>query len=158
MKKINQSSMTQKEFIEFCQDKDKTYLATQLYQWKRRAVINERKLYKAKEGFDLPNSSFRADPGFRKFYDESNTPYSPYYMYHYILHAFGDAGGISPGLFNQIVRSWIGGRDLYKAIKTAENMSVDYTGLTEEEVQELDDAIEQIFAAARFLSGGVEDE
>ena len=49
-------------------------------------------------------------------------------------------------------------RELYKAIKTAENMSVDYTGMTEEEVTELDDAIEQIFAAARFLSGGVEDE
>lgn len=49
-------------------------------------------------------------------------------------------------------------KKLSEAIETAENMSVDYTGLTDEEVTELDDAIEQIFAAARFLSGGVEDE
>ena len=68
MKKINQSRMTQKEFIEFCQDKDKTYLATQLYQWKRRAVINERKLYKGIYEIVLMNrkKGFRGEESLRE--------------------------------------------------------------------------------------------
>ena len=48
-------------------------------------------------------------------------------------------------------------RKLSEAIRKAEDMNVDYRGLTDEEVEELDDAITQVFAAARFLSGGGED-
>lgn len=106
MKKINQSRMTQKEFIEFCQDKDKTYLATQLYQWKRKALINERKLQKVEGGLQfLFDRSFCKDlQAFCKFYDES---YTPYEVFRCILKVFHS--GVHREEFYQIVRSWIGG-------------------------------------------------
>ncbi len=49
-------------------------------------------------------------------------------------------------------------KKLSEALKVAHNMTIDYSGMSDEEVLKLDFAIEQIFDAARFLSGGVEDE
>ena len=49
-------------------------------------------------------------------------------------------------------------KKLLEALKVAHNMTIDYSGMSDEEVLKLDFAIEQIFDAARFLSGGIEDE
>ena len=40
-----------------------------------------------------------------------------------------------------------------KAIKRAECMEIDYSGMSSDEVQELDDALDLIFACARLLGG-----
>ena len=49
-------------------------------------------------------------------------------------------------------------RKLSEAIRRAEDMNVDYRGLTEEEVENLDDAITQVFDAARFLLEQLKEE
>lgn len=49
-------------------------------------------------------------------------------------------------------------RKLSEAIRRAEDMNVDYRGLTDEEVEELDDAITQVFDAARFLLEQLKEE
>jgi len=49
-------------------------------------------------------------------------------------------------------------RKLSEAIRRAEDMNVDYRGLTEEEVEDLDDAINQVFDAARFLLEQLKEE
>lgn len=96
MKKINQSRMTQKEFIEFCQDKDKTYLATQLYQWKQKALINERKLQKVREGFCF------------LFFDEYDSSYDVFrHFERYFMNVF--TAWVCEKEFYRIVRIWIEG-------------------------------------------------
>lgn len=47
---------------------------------------------------------------------------------------------------------------LSEAIRRAEDMNVDYRGLTDEEVENLDDAITQVFDAARFLLEQLKEE
>lgn len=49
-------------------------------------------------------------------------------------------------------------RKLSEAIRRAEDMYVDYRGLTEEEVEELDEAITEVFDAARFLLEQLKEE
>lgn len=49
-------------------------------------------------------------------------------------------------------------RKLSEAIRRAEDMNVDYRGLTDEEVENLDDAITQVFDAARFLLEQLKEE
>lgn len=49
-------------------------------------------------------------------------------------------------------------RKLSEAIRRAEDMNVDYRGLTDEEVEVLDDAITQVFDAARFLLEQLKEE
>lgn len=49
-------------------------------------------------------------------------------------------------------------RKLSEAIRRAEDMNVDYRGLTEEEVENLDDAIAEVFDAARFLLEQLKEE
>lgn len=49
-------------------------------------------------------------------------------------------------------------RKLLEAIRRAEDMNVDYRGLTEEEVEDLDDAITEVFDAARFLLEQLKEE
>lgn len=49
-------------------------------------------------------------------------------------------------------------RKLSEAIRRAEDMNVDYRGLTEEEVEELDEAITEVFDAARFLLEQLKEE
>ncbi|MBQ1297350.1 MAG: hypothetical protein IIY21_25115 [Clostridiales bacterium] len=49
-------------------------------------------------------------------------------------------------------------RKLSEAIRRAEDMNVDYRGLTEEEVENLDDAITEVFDAARFLLEQLKEE
>lgn len=49
-------------------------------------------------------------------------------------------------------------RKLSEAIRRAEDMNVDYRGLTEEEVEDLDDAITEVFDAARFLLEQLKEE
>ena len=49
-------------------------------------------------------------------------------------------------------------RKLSEAIRRAEDMNVDYRGLTDEEVENLDDAITQVFYAARFLLEQLKEE
>ena len=49
-------------------------------------------------------------------------------------------------------------RKLSEAIRKAEDMNVDYRCLTDEEVEELDDAIIQVFDAARFLLEQLKEE
>lgn len=49
-------------------------------------------------------------------------------------------------------------RKLSEAIRRAEDMNVDYRGLTDEEVEDLDDAINQVFDAARFLLEQLKEE
>ena len=49
-------------------------------------------------------------------------------------------------------------RKLSEAIRRAEDMNVDYKGLTDEEVENLDDAITQVFDAARFLLEQLKEE
>ena len=100
MSKTNQSSMTQKEFIQFCQDKDKTYLATQLYQWKKKALNNQRKLQKVDDGFSL-----LFFPELCNSYVETYTPYDV--LEYYFFDVF--RSWISEDEFHRIVRSWIGG-------------------------------------------------
>ena len=107
MRKTNQSSMTQKEFINFCQDKDKTYLATQLYQWKQKALINQRKLKKIDDGFSLlffPELC-KAHPELCNSYDETYTPYDVLEYFFFFFFCYW----ISEYEFHRIVRSWIGG-------------------------------------------------
>lgn len=49
-------------------------------------------------------------------------------------------------------------RKLSEAIRRAEDMNVDYRGLTEEEIEDLDDAITLVFDAARFLLEQLKEE
>ena len=49
-------------------------------------------------------------------------------------------------------------RKLSEAIRRAEDMNVDYRGLTEEEMEDLDDAITEVFDAARFLLEQLKEE
>lgn len=49
-------------------------------------------------------------------------------------------------------------RKLSEAIRRAEDMNVDYRGLTDEECEDLDDAITQVFDAARFLLEQLKEE
>lgn len=49
-------------------------------------------------------------------------------------------------------------RKLSEAIRRAEDMNVDYRGLNEEEVEELDEAITEVFDAARFLLEQLKEE
>lgn len=49
-------------------------------------------------------------------------------------------------------------RKLSEAIRRAEDMNVDYRGLTEEEIEDLDDAITYVFDAARFLLEQLKEE
>ena len=49
-------------------------------------------------------------------------------------------------------------RKLSEAIRRAEDMNVDYRGLTEEEVEDLDEAITEVFDAARFLLEQLKEE
>lgn len=49
-------------------------------------------------------------------------------------------------------------RKLSEAIRRAEDMNVDYRGLTDEEVENLDDAITYVFDAARFRLEQLKEE
>ena len=49
-------------------------------------------------------------------------------------------------------------RKLSEVIRRAEDMNVDYRGMTEEEVEELDEAITEVFDAARFLLEQLKEE
>ena len=49
-------------------------------------------------------------------------------------------------------------RKLSEAIRRAEDMNVDYRGLSDEECEDLDDAITQVFDAARFLLEQLKEE
>lgn len=49
-------------------------------------------------------------------------------------------------------------RKLSEAIRRAEDMNVDYRGLTDEECENLDDAITEVFDAARFLLEQLKEE
>ena len=49
-------------------------------------------------------------------------------------------------------------RKLSEDIRRAEDMNVDYRGLTDEECENLDDAITQVFDAARFLLEQLKEE
>lgn len=49
-------------------------------------------------------------------------------------------------------------RKLSEAIRRAEDMNVDYRGLTDEEVENLDDAITYVFDAARSLLEQLKEE
>lgn len=49
-------------------------------------------------------------------------------------------------------------RELSEAIRRAEDMNVDYRGLTDEECENLDDAITEVFDAARFLLEQLKEE
>lgn len=49
-------------------------------------------------------------------------------------------------------------RKLSEAIRRAEDMNVDYRGLTEEEAEELDEAITEVFDAARYLLEQLKEE